>query len=347
MTEKQSDPVYRFADFTVDVAQRRLMREQRRLDVNGRYFDALVLLLENAGELVSKDTFMTTVWQGVVVSDEALTQCIRSLRRLLDDNARTPRFIETVPKYGYRFVGELKDAPGSSRPTMVSVASATLGAGAAGVVGGVLLGTGLSILGDNPVKLIPLIIALTAFVALLGGAAVSLGAFAAARYRSNLSMMVVGGALGGLVIGYLFHWTITATLAMTIGAEQLMLTGAPEGISLGAAAGFIIGLCKTTERPAAVCGVAVTVTAVVVSLWLSATGGKLMTQSLAGLAELPQSTAMTLVYLKQWLTAHGNRMTMIISIHFIEVWLFLSGIALALRLHQPIDQDKRVRSNTD
>jgi Transcriptional regulatory protein, C terminal len=49
---------------------------------------------------------MEEVWHGVPVTDEALTQCIRTLRRQLGDDAARPRFIETVPKHGYRFIAE-------------------------------------------------------------------------------------------------------------------------------------------------------------------------------------------------------------------------------------------------
>ena len=57
---------------------------------------------------MSKDRFLDEVWRGVPVTDEALTQCIKTLRRQLGDDAASPRFIETVPKHGYRFIAPVE-----------------------------------------------------------------------------------------------------------------------------------------------------------------------------------------------------------------------------------------------
>src|SRR3954466_2318108 len=95
---------FRFRDFRFDPDERLLTRGAERLDLNSRYLDALALLLRERGRLVTKDRFMDEVWRGVPVTDEALTQCIRTLRRQLGDDAARPRFIETVPKHGYRFI---------------------------------------------------------------------------------------------------------------------------------------------------------------------------------------------------------------------------------------------------
>src|SRR3546814_18630147 len=86
---------YQFDDFTVDPAGRSLCRSGAAVELGNRYFDALWLLLREHGRLVTKDRFMAEVWHGVPVTDEALTQCIRALRRLLGADAGNPRFIET------------------------------------------------------------------------------------------------------------------------------------------------------------------------------------------------------------------------------------------------------------
>ena len=79
----------RFEGFELDPADRQLRRDGEPVELNGRYFDALALMVREAGRLVTKDRFMGEVWRGVPVTDEALTQCIRTLRRqLLDDFAR-------------------------------------------------------------------------------------------------------------------------------------------------------------------------------------------------------------------------------------------------------------------
>src|SRR4051795_824867 len=103
---------FRFRDFRFDPDERLLIRGAERLDLNSRYLDALALLLRERGRLVTKERFMDEVWRGVPVTDEALTQCIRTLRRQLGDDAARPRFIETVPKHGYRFIAEAEGAGG-------------------------------------------------------------------------------------------------------------------------------------------------------------------------------------------------------------------------------------------
>lgn len=112
-----SNAVLEFGGFRLEPAERRLTRDGAVVDVSGRYLDALLLLASSPGELVTKDRFMAEVWRGVPVTDEALTQCIRSLRKALGDEAGRPRFIETVPRHGYRFVAEV-------RPTAAPLPSA-------------------------------------------------------------------------------------------------------------------------------------------------------------------------------------------------------------------------------
>lgn len=99
---------FAFGPFVLDPIERRLTRGEETVDVSGRYFDALVLLVAEQGRLVSKDRLHEEVWRGVPVTDEAITQCIRSLRRELDDEAGNPRFIETVPRHGDRFIAAVE-----------------------------------------------------------------------------------------------------------------------------------------------------------------------------------------------------------------------------------------------
>ena len=99
---------FRFDRFCLDPSDRQLSRDDVRVDLNARYFDALALLVREGGRLVSKDRFLDEVWRGVPVTDEALTQCIKTLRRQLGDDASRPRFIETVPKHGYRFIAPVE-----------------------------------------------------------------------------------------------------------------------------------------------------------------------------------------------------------------------------------------------
>src|SRR5687767_4780454 len=99
---------FRFEPFSLDPAERRLRRGDVPVELNARYLDALILLVGEAGRLVSKDRLLEEVWRGIPVTDEALTQCIKTLRRQLGDSAASPRFIETVPKHGYRFIAPVE-----------------------------------------------------------------------------------------------------------------------------------------------------------------------------------------------------------------------------------------------
>ena len=107
MSIVQDTPIYRFGDFALDVTNRELLLEEQRLDLSARYFDALVLLVQEHGRLIEKDRFFEEVWDDVVVSDSALTQCVKEIRRLLGDDAANPRFIQTIPRHGYRFIAEV------------------------------------------------------------------------------------------------------------------------------------------------------------------------------------------------------------------------------------------------
>src|SRR5829696_4122523 len=142
---------YRFDRFTLDPGDRQLRRDDAPVELNARYLDALALLVSEAGKLVSKDRFLDEVWNGVPVTDEALTQCIKTLRRQLGDDAAKPRFIETVPKHGYRFIAPVAGTGAEAKPTSAAPdarwrdtlllgGAGTLGGGIAGFIGGLVYG---------------------------------------------------------------------------------------------------------------------------------------------------------------------------------------------------------------
>lgn len=97
-------PGYRFSDFVVSPQRRVLTRGGRELPLIPRYFDLLVLLLERRHEAVHRNEIFDRVWKDVVVSDSALNQAIRTIRRTLGDDPREPKFIRTISRHGYRFV---------------------------------------------------------------------------------------------------------------------------------------------------------------------------------------------------------------------------------------------------
>ncbi|HKY31758.1 MAG TPA: transcriptional regulator, partial [Candidatus Polarisedimenticolia bacterium] len=96
---------FRFGEFTLSPSRRLLLRGGEEVRLIPRYFDLLVLLVERRGEAVSRREIFEQVWSDVVVSDGALTQAVRTLRRALGDHdVREPAFIRTVSRHGYRFV---------------------------------------------------------------------------------------------------------------------------------------------------------------------------------------------------------------------------------------------------
>ena len=97
-------PRYRFGEFIVSPRRRALTRRDAELALIPRYFDLLVYLIEHRHEAVHRRDIFDHVWNDVVVSDSALSQAIRTIRRTLGDDSREPRFIRTISRHGYRFV---------------------------------------------------------------------------------------------------------------------------------------------------------------------------------------------------------------------------------------------------
>jgi TolB-like protein/DNA-binding winged helix-turn-helix (wHTH) protein/cytochrome c-type biogenesis protein CcmH/NrfG len=112
---------YTFDQYCLDVRDRRLTSDGNVISLEPKSFDVLRYLLDNAGRLVHKQELVEAVWARPVVSDNSLTRCIHQVRAALQDSADQPRFIETVPGSGYRFIAVVDVAEGSTAGTgMVS-----------------------------------------------------------------------------------------------------------------------------------------------------------------------------------------------------------------------------------
>lgn len=96
-----------FRPFSLDAANQRLLRGGRQVRLTPKAFAVLHFLVMHAGRLVTKTEFLEALWAGTHVQDSVLKVCIREIRRALSDPARSPRFIETMPRRGYRFVGRI------------------------------------------------------------------------------------------------------------------------------------------------------------------------------------------------------------------------------------------------
>lgn len=98
-------PRYRFGDFVLSPRRRELLRAGEVQPLIPRYFDLLVYLVERRGDAVHRREIFDRVWSDVIVSDSALSQAVRTIRRALGDDSREPRFVRTVSRHGYQFVG--------------------------------------------------------------------------------------------------------------------------------------------------------------------------------------------------------------------------------------------------
>jgi Tol biopolymer transport system component/DNA-binding winged helix-turn-helix (wHTH) protein len=121
-----TDCIYEFGEFRLDPAARTLWRGEEAVALTPKVFDTLQFLVENAGRLLEKNELMENLWQDRFVEESNLTFNIKMLRRALNDDAQHPRFIETVPRRGYRFVAEVKlmrrAAPADEIPATVVAA---------------------------------------------------------------------------------------------------------------------------------------------------------------------------------------------------------------------------------
>lgn len=97
-------PRYHFDEFILSPRRRLLVRNGSEQPLIPRYFDLLVYLVEHRREAVHRRDIFDHVWKDVIVSDSALSQAIRTIRRTLGDDSREPRFVRTVSRHGYRFV---------------------------------------------------------------------------------------------------------------------------------------------------------------------------------------------------------------------------------------------------
>jgi DNA-binding winged helix-turn-helix (wHTH) protein/TolB-like protein len=106
---------YRFDSFIVDFSARKFVRDGERIHLQEQPFQLLVMLLERSNQVVTREELRKRLWPANVVVDfdHRLNNAITRLREVLGDDADSPRFIETVPRVGYRFIYPLAAEPGS------------------------------------------------------------------------------------------------------------------------------------------------------------------------------------------------------------------------------------------
>src|SRR5262245_1523225 len=96
--------LYEFGDFTLDVFERRLLRTGVPVHLPPKTHDVLVELVRDAGRLVTKEELLARVWPETFVEEGILTVHVSNVRRALNDSSSVPTYVETVARFGYRFV---------------------------------------------------------------------------------------------------------------------------------------------------------------------------------------------------------------------------------------------------
>ena len=106
--QKPVHQIYSFDEFTLDLTRGCLLRRgTEEIKLRPKSFEVLKYLAENGGRLVTKDELINAVWTDTAVTDDSLVQCLKDIRRALNDNEQT--FIKTVPRRGYIFEKEVSE----------------------------------------------------------------------------------------------------------------------------------------------------------------------------------------------------------------------------------------------
>src|SRR2546421_943632 len=105
----RSQRVYRLDDIEIDASRLSLKRDGEERHLRQQTFQVLIYLLEQRDRLVTKDELIEHVWHDTAVTDNALEQCLAEIRKVLGDDSRHPRFVKTIPRAGYRFIGEVEE----------------------------------------------------------------------------------------------------------------------------------------------------------------------------------------------------------------------------------------------
>jgi TolB-like protein/DNA-binding winged helix-turn-helix (wHTH) protein len=125
-----SDTILQAGPLRLDLKDERLWRDGQPVRLSGKPLALLRCLMERSQTLVTKDEIFDLVWPNLTLSEAVLTTAVKELRQALNDSARTPEFVETVHRRGYRFLlpvqeGEKGDEPKSDQPAPVADAKPT------------------------------------------------------------------------------------------------------------------------------------------------------------------------------------------------------------------------------
>lgn len=103
-TEREARSVHEFGEFRLDLTARRLYRGDAEVVLTAKEFRLLEFFVQRAGRALTRDTILDGVWgDDVIVTDRSVDRCVTTLRAKIEDDTRSPRFIQTIRDIGYRF----------------------------------------------------------------------------------------------------------------------------------------------------------------------------------------------------------------------------------------------------
>ena len=117
---QQTTHLYEFGPFRIDTKNRLLFRDGQPIPLKPKVVDTLLVLIENSGRVLDKDELIQTLWPDTFVEEGNLTQNIYVLRKALSNDSNGEPYIETIPRRGYRFAGQVKKLAGEEdRPSTI------------------------------------------------------------------------------------------------------------------------------------------------------------------------------------------------------------------------------------
>ena len=119
---------FQLGEWTVEENANLLFQSDARVRIEKRVMAVLIELIAANGAVVTKDALLKAVWQGAIVSDHSVANAVSDLRRALGDDRRNPRYIETIPKRGYRLLVDVEELRHEENPDTVGARYVSAGA---------------------------------------------------------------------------------------------------------------------------------------------------------------------------------------------------------------------------
>ena len=122
----KTKPIYEFGTYQLDVEEKVLVRNGQPVALPPKDLETLVVLVEKAGHIVAKEELLERVWPGVFIEENNLARRVFNLRQVLGDGPDGSKYIETVPKRGYRFVGQVREQGNGANASAIDTSPSDL-----------------------------------------------------------------------------------------------------------------------------------------------------------------------------------------------------------------------------